>query len=84
VLRKSDGKIINRRLTWKFEKKGLYLKNQSGFRKGRGTMDNVIALEHFLSTGFNKIQPQNIRPCKGLPHHLLDTRNTIQAKQKRS
>jgi hypothetical protein len=26
----------------------------SGFRKGRGTMDNVIAVEHFVREGFNK------------------------------
>jgi len=52
-------KIINRGLTWTFEKNGLYLKNQSGFRRGRGTMDNVIALEHFIKEGCNKIQPQN-------------------------
>ncbi|KZS09746.1 Pol-like protein [Daphnia magna] len=52
-------KIINRRLVWMFEKNRMRLRNQSGFRKGRGTMDNIIALEHFIREGFNKIQPQN-------------------------
>ncbi|KZR98271.1 putative Pol protein, partial [Daphnia magna] len=52
-------KIINRRLVWMFEKNRMRLRNQLGFRKGRGTMDNIIALEHFIREGFNKIQPQN-------------------------
>lgn len=52
-------KIINRRLVWKFEKNGLRLNNQPGFRKGRSTMYNIIALEHFIREGFNKNQPEN-------------------------
>ena len=52
-------KIINRRLAWLFERNGSRLTYQSGFRKGRGTMDNVIALEQFIREGFNKKQPLN-------------------------
>jgi hypothetical protein len=53
-------KIINRRLAWLFERNGSRPTYQSGFRKGRGTMDNVIALEQFIREGFNKKQPLNI------------------------
>lgn len=52
-------KIINRRLVWTFEKQGLRLKTQAGFRKGRCTMDNIIGLEHFIREGFNKRRPIN-------------------------
>lgn len=52
-------RIVNQRLVWMFEKNGLRLKTQSGFRKGRGTMDNIIGLEHYIREGFNKRNPLN-------------------------
>ena len=52
-------RIVNQRLTWHFEKNGLRLKTQAGFRKGRSTMDNIIGLEHFIREGFNKRNPLN-------------------------
>ena len=52
-------RIINRRMVWLLESKGLRLKTQSGFRKGRSTMDNIIGLEHYIRKGFNKINPMN-------------------------
>lgn len=52
-------RIINRRIAWLLETKGLRLKTQSGFRKGRGTMDNIIRLEHYIRRGFNKLNPVN-------------------------
>lgn len=42
-----------------FENNGLRLKTQSCFRKGRGTMDNVICLERYIRDGFNKRSPTN-------------------------
>ncbi len=37
--------IITEKLTQLLEKRGLILKYQSGFRKGRGTMDPIVCLE---------------------------------------
>ena len=39
-------KMINERLTYYMESKGFMSKYQSGFRKGRNTMDPTICLEH--------------------------------------
>ena len=39
-------KMINERLTYYMEKKGYIAKYQSGFRKGRNTMDPAVCLEH--------------------------------------
>lgn len=38
-------RMITERLTFYMESKGLFSPNQSGFRKGRGTMDPVMCLE---------------------------------------
>lgn len=57
-LEKIMEKIINRRLVWYFEKNGLRTINQDS-KKGRVTMGNIVALEHSIREGFNKIQPQN-------------------------
>ena len=38
--------MINERLTYYMESKGFLSKYQSGFRKGRNTMDPTICLEH--------------------------------------
>ena len=32
---------------------------QSGFRKGRNTIDNIIGLEQYIREGFNKRSPKN-------------------------
>jgi hypothetical protein len=37
--------MIMERLTYFLESRGLVSPNQSGFRKGRGTMDLVLCLE---------------------------------------
>jgi hypothetical protein len=52
-------KIINQRLSWSFETKGLRLKTQCGFRKGRSTLDNLTGLEHYIRDGFNNTRPLN-------------------------
>lgn len=38
--------MITERLTYELEKKGMLASYQSGFRKGRNTMDSVIRLEN--------------------------------------
>lgn len=38
-------RIINQRLSWYLENKRCRLRNQSGFRKGRSTIDNILSLE---------------------------------------
>lgn len=53
-------RIVNQRLTRQLENMaGLRLKTQCGFRKGRSTMDNIIALEHFIREGLNHTRPLN-------------------------
>lgn len=52
-------RIINRRLSWHLEKFNLLTASQSGFRKGRNTLDNIIGLELFIREGFNKRAPLN-------------------------
>ena len=39
-------KMINERLTYYMENKGHISKTQSGFRRGRNTLDPVLCLEH--------------------------------------
>ncbi|GBM83506.1 putative RNA-directed DNA polymerase from transposon X-element [Araneus ventricosus] len=45
-------KIVNARLTYILEKNGLISPFQSGFRKGRCTVDNLILLEGAIRTAF--------------------------------
>lgn len=48
-LRKLFERILNFRLEWFVESEGRLGRCQSGFRKGRSTMDNVVALWSFVS-----------------------------------
>ncbi|GBN95984.1 putative RNA-directed DNA polymerase from transposon X-element, partial [Araneus ventricosus] len=45
-------KMVNKRLVYILEKKGLLSKFQSGFRYGRGTQDNVLQLETAIREAF--------------------------------
>lgn len=45
-------RIINTRLGWWAEKKGILDKNQNGFRKGRGCLDNLLELTINVRRGF--------------------------------
>lgn len=45
-------KIVNRRLIWLLEKRGLLAKEQSGFRTGRSTVDNLAVLEAEVLNSF--------------------------------
>ena len=46
-------KMVNSRLTWLLESKGILPVTQSGFRQGRSTNDNLVHLEHSISRGFS-------------------------------
>lgn len=47
-------KMISKRLKWLIEKKNLVDPYQSGNRKMRSTMDNLLMLEHEVITAFNQ------------------------------
>lgn len=45
-------RIINKRLSYFIEKENLLCKTQNGFRKGRSTIDNIVALESDIHEAF--------------------------------
>ena len=45
---KTVERMVNERLIWVLEKRGLLSKLQCGFRKGRGTIDQLIRMETFV------------------------------------
>ena len=47
-------RLVNARLTWHLETKNLLPNFQSGFRKGRSTMDNLVDLEQRIKINMNK------------------------------
>lgn len=47
-------RIINNRLTWHLENNHVLNENQSGFRKNRSTLDNMIKLESFVRDAFRR------------------------------
>lgn len=49
-------KIIARRMMWTIENKYLLDKHQSGFRKGRSTIDNILRLQQEILDGFTMRQ----------------------------
>ena len=49
-------RIINRRLVWYLESKGLIDRCQSGFRRGRSTIDSLAALATDIQDAFRKKQ----------------------------
>ena len=49
-------RILNRRLMWFLESNNLIDKSQSGFRRGRSTLDNLVALETEIHDAFVKKQ----------------------------
>ena len=49
---KTVERMVNERLIWTLEKKGLLSKLQCGFRKGRGTIDQLIRMETFVRDAF--------------------------------
>ncbi|OOZ40505.1 reverse transcriptase domain-containing protein [Solemya elarraichensis gill symbiont] len=49
---KTMEKMVNARLLWYLEKNSLISPNQSGFRKNRSTLDQLIALEDSIHTAF--------------------------------
>jgi ribonuclease HI len=51
-LSKTFERIINRRLQWTLERKGLLNEHQSGFRKRRGTTDNIAYLTDEIQKSF--------------------------------
>jgi ribonuclease HI len=46
-------RLVNARLTWHLETKNLLPNYQSGFRKGRSTMDNLVDLEQRIKMNMN-------------------------------
>ena len=44
--------MINTRLTWYLESNGLITPLQSGFRKGRNTLDQLVRLETYIREAF--------------------------------
>ena len=46
-------RLVNARLTWHLETKNLLPNFQSGFRKGRSTMDNLVDLEQRIKLIMN-------------------------------
>ena len=51
---KAYERVINARLSWMLESKNLLPKSQSGFRAGRSTLDNIIALEQRIRRGWSE------------------------------
>lgn len=51
--------IINKRLAWYLEKNNYLNRNQCGFRKGRSTTDQLLAIEEEIQMAFK------------LKHHLV-------------
>ena len=51
VLCKIMERMINNRLNWFLEKHALFSQHQSGFRKGRRTVDHLIRLENDINKG---------------------------------
>ena len=49
---KTVERMVNERLMWVLEKKGLLSKLQCGFRKGRGTIDQLVRMESFVRDAF--------------------------------
>ena len=49
---KTVERMVNERLIWVLEKRGLLNKFQSGFRKGRSTIDQLIRMETFVRDAF--------------------------------
>ena len=45
-------RILNKRLVWCLEKQGVIDRTQSGFRKGRSTLDSLVALENKIHQAF--------------------------------
>jgi hypothetical protein len=46
-------RLVNSRLSWHLETKNLLLNFQSGFRKGRSTVDNLVDLEQRIKMNMN-------------------------------
>jgi hypothetical protein len=46
-------RMIKIRLSWYLEKNLLLAPNQSGFRRNRGTMDNIVRLENSVQSALN-------------------------------
>ncbi|KAL6420056.1 hypothetical protein ACFW04_011913 [Cataglyphis niger] len=46
--------VLTNRLSNEVEKKGLVLQNQTGFRKGLGTMDNIFILNYLMNRQLGK------------------------------
>lgn len=81
-------RIINRRLSWHFEKNELHSTAQLGFRKGRNTLDNINRPRALHQRRFKQeISNKHIR---SFPEYLqsirhnLDPRNAVQVKQEGS
>lgn len=53
---KTVERMVNERLVWVLEKKGLLNRFQCGFRKGRGTIDQLVRLETFVRDAFARKQ----------------------------
>ncbi len=51
---KTMERMINSRLVWFLEKNGLISKFQSGFRRGRSTIDQLVRLDSAIRDGFIK------------------------------
>lgn len=49
-------KMVNKRLMWYIEKNNILNKNQSGFRNGRSTTDQIIQLDTEIQYAFQKKQ----------------------------
>lgn len=47
-------RMINNRLMWFLEKENILVPYQSGFRKGRSTMDHLVALENSIQESFRR------------------------------
>ena len=47
-------KILNNRVSWHLETKNILPVTQSGFRKNRCTIDNLVHLEHTIRSGFEQ------------------------------
>ena len=53
-------KLVNKRLMWYLETNNKLSKFQSGFRKGRSTIDQLIRLKTFIRNAFLKEEHQSI------------------------
>ena len=70
-------RMVNKRLMWVLESKGLLASEQCGFRKHRSTADQLVRFDNFIRNAFAK---KRTRSCPFLwPGHHVETRYSVRS-----